>query len=186
MSTTTKPDDLDALRTVIDALEPFDRSDKERIIRWAIEKLGIDGPKFLTSPQNISIGGQAPPPVGGTGPDIKSFIASKAPQSDNHLAAVVAYYYKFEAPVKKESITKEDILNACRLAGTARPKRPQQTLVNAHQIGLLDKGSDKGSYEINSVGENLVAVTLPASSTGTPPKRKGRTTKKGKVKKSKK
>ena len=34
-------------------------------------------------------------------------------------------------------------------------------LNNAHTLGLLDRGAEKGTYSINSVGENLVAMTLP-------------------------
>jgi len=34
-------------------------------------------------------------------------------------------------------------------------------LNNAQKLGLLDRGSDKGTFAINSVGENLVAMTLP-------------------------
>jgi hypothetical protein len=36
-----------------------------------------------------------------------------------------------------------------------------QTLLNAHNLGLLDKGTEKATFSINSVGENLVAMTLP-------------------------
>jgi hypothetical protein len=38
----TKPtDDLEAVRAVAEALQGFDASDQERIIRWAREKLGL-------------------------------------------------------------------------------------------------------------------------------------------------
>ena len=37
----SKLDDLEAVRTIITALEPFDEPERERIIRWASEKLGI-------------------------------------------------------------------------------------------------------------------------------------------------
>ncbi len=47
-----------------------------------------------------------------------------------------------------------------------RMSRPAQTLINAHQQGLLDKGAERGTYVINSVGENLVAMALPGG-TGT-------------------
>src|SRR5229473_6579890 len=41
--TVTKPqsDDLEAVRTIVAALEGFDAKDKERILRWAREKLGL-------------------------------------------------------------------------------------------------------------------------------------------------
>jgi hypothetical protein len=45
--------------------------------------------------------------------------------------------------------------------GRERLSVPGQTLRNAHQVGLLNKGNETGSFTINSVGENLVDVTLP-------------------------
>jgi hypothetical protein len=38
---TTSPDDLEAVRKVIEALTPFNGDDQERIVRWAREKLGL-------------------------------------------------------------------------------------------------------------------------------------------------
>jgi hypothetical protein len=95
--------------------------------------------------------------------DIKGFVEKKKPGSDGQFAAAVAYYHRFEAPVnaRKESITKEDLQDACRKVGRARLKNPAQTLVNAHHQGLLDRG-ERGAYTLNTVGENLVAVALPA------------------------
>ena len=96
--------------------------------------------------------------------DIKSFVSVKAPQSDRQLAAVVAYYYRFEASAsdRKESISKKDLEDVCRLAGRKRIRFPAQTLSNALNDGYLDK-ADRGKYRINTVGENLVAMVLPSS-----------------------
>ncbi len=79
-------------------------------------------------------------------------------------AAVVAYYHRFEASEKKDSITQADLLEACRMANYTRPPAPGQTLRNAVNAGLLDR-ADRGSFAVNSVGENLVAVTLPGDGT---------------------
>lgn len=164
-----KPDDLDALRTILTALEPFDETERERIMRWAGEKLGI---------KNIPISvGQITPPVGTTlntppvtgqgSKDIKTFLTEKNPTSANQLVAAVAYYYKFEAPAseRKNSITKEDLLDACRKATLERPKAPNVVMVNAANYGLVDNVGT-GAYEINAVGENLVAVSMPTAGHG--------------------
>lgn len=59
---------------------------------------------------------------------------------------------------------------------------PGQTLRNACYQGLLDKAEEKGAYKVNTVGENLVAVTLPNDAGGpAKPKRKKVPTKKKKV-----
>jgi len=158
-----KQDDLEAVRTVATALEPFNTEDRHRIIRWASEKLGLTKPAQAAVPSHV-----ATPASGSTASEsragsIKQFIEQKDPKSENQFAAAVAYYYRFEVPEnqKKEAITRDDLLEACRLADRPRLKNPAQTLVNAHGAGLLDRG-DKGTYSINTVGENLVAMTLPA------------------------
>jgi hypothetical protein len=168
----TKPtDDLEAVRILIQALEPFDSKDRERIIRWAAEKLGMTSSTFLPHAHREGIpeagAGSVKIPAAVIDPvqkkDIKSFILSKNPQNDNNLAAVVAYYYHFEASpdTQRDYITKDDLIDACRKAERKRPARPDQVLVNAYGSGLLDKAGERGHYRLNSVGENLVAMVLP-------------------------
>lgn len=168
-----KPDDLEAVRTIITALEPFEEPERERIIRWASEKLGIKNvanfsvqqqtqtPPGTANSQNPSNNGQQ------GNKDIKSFLEEKNPTSGNQLVAAVAYYYKFEAPIpeRKTSISKDDLMEACRKANRERPKNPNVILVNAKEYGLVDKVGT-GTYEVNAVGENLVAVSMPGTGHG--------------------
>jgi hypothetical protein len=114
--------------------------------------------------------------------DIKSFIDEKRPRSDVQFAATVAYYLRFEAPSdeRKDSINKEDLQEACRKAKRDRLKIPYQTLLNAHKLGLLDKGSEKATFAINTVGENLVAMSLPGEGKSTTKPGKTRRTEKAK------
>jgi hypothetical protein len=166
--TMTKPqlDDLEAVRKVIDALTGFDPAEQERIVRWAREKVGLPSEGQATSlgAARLSAGtlesAVQHPPRGSS--DIKSFIAEKNPSTDAQFAATVAYYYRFDAPehLRKESITADDLQEACRLVGRARLVRPAQTLVNTMAQGLLNRG-ERGAYTINTVGENLVAMALP-------------------------
>ena len=167
---TSKPDDLDAVRTIVDTLTPFDSDTQVRVIRWACEKLGVKSPQ--APPRKKELGGDQDKDstpsddVGSGSVDIKTFITSKAPSSNNEFAACVAYFYQFEAKdsAQKSSIDGDDLQDACRLAGRERLTRPSQTLGNAHTAGLLDKADDRGSYSISTVGENLVAMTLPSDS----------------------
>jgi hypothetical protein len=164
MTTTQALDDLEAVRTVAQALEGFTATDQERIIRWAREKLGL--PLGTTSDAHGgAAGASSPVQPAAQAKDIKSFVQSKNPQSDNQFAATVAYYYRFEAPEgeRKESITATDLTDATRMVGRDRVARPAQTLINAHQQGLLDKAGERGSYAVNTVGENLVAMALPGT-----------------------
>jgi hypothetical protein len=171
------PDDLEAVRAVVSALEEFDTKAQERILRWAQEKLGLVAPaRAPLSPVPALAAASSQPRVphasaGGT-PDIKSFVERKNPTSDTQFAATIAYYFRFEAPpeLRKDSITSSDLQEACRQVGRTRIRYPVQTLVNAHGQGLLDRG-DRGAYLINTVGENLVAVALPADSSSSTQRR---------------
>jgi hypothetical protein len=174
-------DDLDAIRTIVEELKPFEPEEQMRIVRWAFEKLGLHTvpaaqatpslPGAIT-PTQVSQQSAAPAPTlpipTPTNRDIKSFVAEKNPANDMQFSATIAYFYSFEAPEeqKKSEIGSGDLQEACRLTGRERLANPGQTLRNAAYNGLLDKGSDKGNYKINTVGENLVALTLPASDSG--------------------
>lgn len=173
----TKPaDDLEAVRTISDTLEPFPDDDRERILRWVREKLGMSGVSTPGPAAPHTVASESPlpesPPVhpsasssGGTPQmDIRSFVAEKDPRNDIELAATVAYFYQFVAPedAQKESITGNDLVEACRAASRPRPARPAQTLGNAFTAGVLDRGAH-GQYRLNAVGENLVAMVLPDS-----------------------
>jgi len=165
-----KKDDLEAVRLLIDALTPFDNTERDRIIRWACEKLGVPQDNINSRSSIIQSKPYSNTEVAVSETegrkktrDIKSFIDEKDPKNDQQLAAAVAYYYAFEVPTeqKKYSISSTDLIDACRLAQRKRPTNAGQTLINAAYYGYLDKAEDSGKYKLNAVGENLVAMTLP-------------------------
>ena len=164
---TQQLDDLEAVRTIVAKLEKFEKNDQERIIRWAREKLGLNVtqvPSQVTSQIIQQTGNQTfQNPV----KDLKSFVNEKNPSSDMQFAVTVAYYYKFEATIneRKDSINSATLQDAARLLSRTRLGNPGQTLINASFNGMLDKSDEKGAYKINTVGENLVAMTLPQNST---------------------
>jgi hypothetical protein len=174
------PDELDAVRLIAEALQPFDPKIQERIIRWAREK--IDLPIAVEEPRGQTYTAPSIP----SGPDmvaantnVKSFVETKRPQSDNQFAATIAYFYRFEAPEteRKIDISKDDLVEATRKTGWERIKHPAQTLVNAHGQGYFDK-ANRGRYALNSVGENLVAMTLPPGESKHTKKKRSTSTKK--------
>ena len=161
-----KLDDLDAVKTLVNTLEKFERNDQERIIRWAKEKLGLAIEHHQVSNPQTSAHSQEVQHSRHSQLDLKTFYAEKKPSSDNQFAALVAYYYKFEAPSseRKDEINSEILQDATRLAKRDRLGTPLKTLQNAKGMGYLDNGSSRGYYKINTVGENLVAMTLPQNS----------------------
>jgi hypothetical protein len=187
-------DDLDAVRTIVETLKSFKPEEQQRILRWAVEKIGLPSSPAPTAPTGSAPSPSSAGPVIPSNPatastsstngavDIKSFIDQKQPRSDVQFAATVAYYLRFEAPPaeRKESIDKDDLQEACRKAKRDRLKNPYQTLVNAHTLGMLDKGSEKATFVLNTVGENLVAMTLPGDGKAAPKSGKPRKAEKAK------
>lgn len=175
-------DDFEATKILVETLAPFESSDQQRIVRWACEKLEINIPSSPASVQAMPVVNQADqlsqaPVVSSSSSghvDIKSFVNLKNPTSDMQFAAVIAYYFSFEASdaQRKSHIGSADLQDACRLLGRERLKDPGQTLRNTCFSGLLDKAEEKGTYKINTVGENLVAVTLPGDGTRKTPRKK--------------
>jgi hypothetical protein len=173
---TTSANDFDVAKAIADQLKGIEKERQQRILRWVAESLSLGLGIAPTLDQRT--GGMAAPPgaaqithgdVHGPHrharpPDIKSFVDSKRPKSDVQFAAVVAYYYRFEVPVesRKDSIDAQTLQEAARLAGRRRPPKPLTTLNNAKKLGYLDSPK-RGQFRISSVGENLVAMTLPGS-----------------------
>jgi hypothetical protein len=168
-----KRDNLEAARIVRDALSGFAQEEQKRILRWAAESLGIGAvspipPKPTGPPQPPTYTPAVPTlsskqGVPNIANNVKTFVDEKNPQTDIQLATAIAYFYRFEAPEaeRKDEIDAIFLSDACRLAGRpGKLLKPAKTLNNAHAKGLLDRGA-RGKFSINSVGENLVGMTLP-------------------------
>jgi hypothetical protein len=164
--------DFDVAKDVADRLRALDRQRQIRVIRWVAESLEIDlGQRQQGDP--ITPLDPLPQPPSPRLTSIKDFIGAKKPMSDMQFAAVVAYFHKFEAPVeqRRATVTPDLLQDAARLAGRPRLRKPNITLNNAKNQGYLDRKAH-GEYEINSVGENLVAMTMPNTDGRVRPPRK--------------
>jgi hypothetical protein len=171
--------DFDVAKAVSDLLSGIEKERQQRVLRWVAESLDIT----LHIKAHVAADPAATPTVGvplnatpsvvprGAATDIKTFMEEKKPKSDTQFAAATAYYYRFEAAAeeKKESINADVLQDAARLAGRARFSKPLVTLNNAKKQGYVD-ASERGAFKINSVGENLVAMTLPGAQNSSQPK----------------
>jgi len=182
-------DEFDAAKAIVATLKGLERQQQERALRFATETLGLTpiAPHASASPVSatpVPAASTVPPATSARPLDIKQFTAAKAPKTDLQFAAVAAYYYRFEAPPeqRRDSINDASLKEAARLADRKRPSR--MTLNNAKNRGYLD-GLGGGDFRLNTVGENLVAVTLPgdeprkkaAKKNGKPKQRKKSATK---------
>ena len=192
----SRKSDFIAAEEIKSILHDRQKAEQERIMRWVTESLGL-------SAIPTGVGGHSPsaPPSPSTTPsthseergpslhtstrqkDIKMFVDEKQPKTDIQFAAVVAYYHRFEAeePIRKGTITAEDLQEATRLAVRSRFKAPHSTLNNAVKQGYFDRAG-RGEFKLNAVGENLVAMALPTTSEDT----NGTTTRRPKRKQSRK
>ena len=170
MTTSAQAEDFDIGKAIFDQLKELPPERQQRVLRWVSEALGAPVTTVATqspqvmSVQNPPLSTQAVSAPGSPTNDIKTFIASKSPKSDRQFAAAVAYFYRFEAPQaeRRDSIDGKRLQEATRLVGRNRLKKPLDTLNNAKKAGYLDSPTP-GEFVINSVGENLVAMTLPSN-----------------------
>ena len=164
---------------------PSDR--QEKILRWVCESLDLKlaaepAPNAApATPADEEEQDEPPPAPPSSATDIKSFVSEKKPRSDMQFAAVAAYYHRFVAPKdrRKETIDAKELQESARQAGRAVLHSPKATLNNAHASGYLDR-AERGTFKISTVGENLVAMTLPGKGNdrAKPAKRKPKPTKK--------
>lgn len=165
-----KKSHFDAAKEIVESLQGMDKTSQALAMRFAAETLGLQAASQAPIATTLTALAATSPPAGTPHSlDIKQFTAAKAPKSDQQFAAVVAYFYRFEAPEaqRRETIDSDFLLEASRLAGRKRPSNARFTLNNAKNAGYLD-GASAGKFRINSVGENLVAMALPGNTIENP------------------
>ena len=181
----TTKSDFKAAEEIKAILNGRDQAEQERIMRWVNESLGLSAnPKEIvspalpaaTSPQSPSVTSVASPShtIPPAKKDIRSFVDEKKPKNDVQFASVAAYFYRFAAPEaeRKDTIIAKDLDNAGRQARGYGFKKPLQTLNNARNLGYFDSAG-RGEFKLNAVGENLVAMALPGTSSNASAKEAG-------------
>ena len=163
--------DFMAAEEIKEILQGREKAEQERIIRWASESLGLTAANAPPSPNGVHSQASSPSlaavasaekNLSGTPKNIKAFVEEKNPKSAVHFVTVVAYFHRFDAMERRETIFPNDVQEAARLSGRQRFKKPIIPLNNAVTLGYLDR-VEKSTFKINAVGENLVAMTLPGS-----------------------
>lgn len=160
---------LAAAQTIVEELAGMSPEQQSLALRFAMETLGLQTPSTPapspTAHQASAPQAQASSPSGADhSTDIRAFTAMKSPNSDQQFTAIVAYFYQFEAKPdeRRDTINAETMKEAARLAGRPQVERWNMTLTNAKNAGYLD-AVGSGNFKLSSVGENLVAITLPSS-----------------------
>jgi hypothetical protein len=195
MAKPTIEQELQAIKTIAETLEPLDKETRQRALEYAMQHLGITLPKqpiesqATTLTSTAAAASPAHPVQAAIKPitDIRTLKDQKQPSTDIEMATLLAYYLKHLAPDtdRKDEIGTDDIETYFVQAGYPLPTNTAYTLPNAKKAGYLEKGS-YGKYKLNSVGHNLVAHNMPRTdnTAGTKPKKKKNASKKSAKKKS--
>ncbi len=166
--------EIDAIKAILSALAPLSPAVRNNVLEYVLKRLGIVNPSAsvagVDAPANEAL--QTAPraereqPAGGP-IHIRQFKEQKQPHSANEMAAVVAYYLAHISPEKKKSINAKDIEDQFQIAGFPLPAQAKFTLTNARNAGYLDSAG-AGAYQLNAVGHNLVAHSLPRGDKAAP------------------
>lgn len=164
-------EELEAIKSVADALEPLGPAARRHVIDYVTKALGIvpTPPTSNIVPQPSD--GEPEPPLEHqegrlTRPvDIRTLKEEKQPRSANEMAALVAYYVSELSPTdeRKQTITTQDIERYFKQANFPLPARVGMTLANAASAGYFDSVT-RGQWRLNPVGYNLVAHGMPSGS----------------------
>ena len=159
---------LEAAQKIVAELTGMNADHQKLALKFATEALGLplpSGPPSAAAPTPQSTQPTSSHAASADhSTDIRSFTAMKAPKTDQQFAAIVAYFYQFEAKEdeRKEAIDADLMKEAARLAGRRQVSQWINTLNNAKNSGYLDTAGN-GKFKLSSVGENLVAITLPGN-----------------------
>jgi hypothetical protein len=166
-----------AMKTLVEALEPLKPEVRTRVIDYVFKVLGIVGTQPPASPILPTPPGQpaALSPLFRPGTDrptdVLSLKEEKDPKTATQMIAVVAYYLAHLANERQDFITQEDIQKYFMQGKFLMPGSKSSALVNAKNAGYLD-AIEPGKYRLNSVGYNLVAHKMPKDGSAKSKRRK--------------
>jgi hypothetical protein len=115
MPQTNADAEIQAIQSVIKALEPLDDAARNRVLDYTLKRLGMHELSTLSSLSGHASEASRQTELEAHKPaqvmDIRSLRETKQPSSAMDMAAVVAYYLAEAAPVeeRKESITTADL-----------------------------------------------------------------------------
>jgi hypothetical protein len=154
----TKPNEFDALQTIITALRPLDVEARQRILDSASTFLGItnpikSGPAHFSTPQTSPSPNIRAPFSEDTSMSPKDFLNEKSPKTDVERIACLAYYLTHYRSMPHFKTLELSVLNT----EAAQPKFSNTTYSsnNAVKLGYIVP-STKGQRQLSALGERFV------------------------------
>ncbi|WP_315744631.1 hypothetical protein [Bradyrhizobium sp. SZCCHNR1075] len=167
--------ELDAVKVLVQALEPLRPEVRSRVIDHAFKVLGIEHSSVPLPLSHAAIAREVPshPPYEDGLMDIFTLKETKKPKTANEMVAIVAYYLEHIASERQTFVTQEEVQKYFVQAKYPMPGSKSQALVNAKNAGYLDS-IEPGKYRLNSVGYNLVAHKMPRENAVQPKAKKAK------------
>jgi len=140
--------ELKAMEATLDALQPLDTEERQRVFDWLAAKLGLEVP--------TPAGGAKGDAAVGVGDDIgtiKQFLKHKRPDDDVARATTLAY---FLAHGKSQATCKTADLTKARVDAALADFNMSRAVSNAQRARYLTTAGKRGAYQITSTGEALV------------------------------
>jgi hypothetical protein len=164
--------ELQAIQAIIRALDPLDKSARDRVMAYVCSRLGLLPPAPAAASQAT---GQFAPALPRDAPnalpvaqgqviDVRTFASQKKPTTVQGRVALIAFYLSELAPgsERKAELSATDLTRYLKQANLPIPARARQALLDAKNAGYIDSGSARGTYKLNPVGYNLIAHSLPS------------------------
>ncbi len=172
--------EIDAIKTILQALEPLEEPVRNNVLEYVLKKLGISNfnipraNQFSPFPANSNLSqSDDPDTIPSQSIHIKKFKDDKSPKSANEMAAIVAYFLRYHAlpNEKKETVDAADLETWFRIAEFPLPGGDMRHILNnAKNSGYFDSIGG-GKYKLNAIGYNLVKHNLPRTGSSSPVKR---------------
>jgi hypothetical protein len=172
--------ETEAIRTVVQALEPLSPEVRAHVVGYVLTRLGI-ALSPSAQPENTRSSFWPDVKLTRTEGDrevktahIKDLKDQKRPRSASEMAALVAFFLANMAPPKdrKDRITTKDIDTYFKIAEYPLPEKIQFTLPNAKAAGYVDAVGN-AEYKLNPVGHNLVVHSMPRGTTNRKASKRG-------------
>lgn len=155
--------EIQAIKTLLTALEPLDQKVRGSVLDYVMRRLGIAAPQVapslpITTPS-------LPPGETQRSPGqvhIRDLVRQKQPRNAVEMATIVAYFLSHVASAanRKDTVNTKDIETYFKIGEFKLPTKPRFTLPNSKQAGYLDSVGG-GEYKLNPVGYNLVVHSMP-------------------------
>lgn len=180
--------EIEAIKTILTTLQSLDDEVRKNVLEYVLKRINFNLSTVFSNQQQPNLGeifvGEPYSNTGGGGHEevhIKQFKETKGPKSAIEMAAIVAYFLQYLAPLpdRKDKINVSDLETMFRIADFPLPGGDMKfVLVNTKNAGYFDNiGS--GDFKLNAVGYNLVKHNLPKKENqGIASKRTKKTTKK--------